>query len=397
MRWNSLNGVPRGSKNGSGASIRMRKGRDGVDSRGRRRHGEEGIIPSRSPLLADLSTLMLYLTGWPAGAAGSAAPRIAMSAAAPRSLPRLVAGGAKLALSLGLMAFVLRDTSLAALWNTFRRVQPIWIVAAMSMHGLMVALSVWRWQLLLSAQHVRVPAVRLAESFWVALFFNNFLPSNIGGDVVRVADTSRPAGSKTLATTVIFVDRVLGLFALLSVGALGALAARATGIEIPGTLWIEVGALGALGLCVLLFFAPAVLDLALSPVRALGHPWIVERLATLQETLGRFREQPSSLVGALVGAVLVQGVVVAFYTLTARSLSVPLPLVMAGVLVPVALVLQLAPISINGFGVREAVFSFFFVRFGLSVEGAVAVSLLGTLLIMLFSLGGGALFLFRKR
>jgi len=90
-------------------------------------------------------------------------------------------------------------------------------------------------------------------------------------------------------------------------------------------------------------------------------------------------------------------VVVAFYTLTARSLSVPLPLVMAGVLVPVALVLQLAPISINGFGVREAVFSFFFVRFGLSVEGAVAVSLLGTLLIMLFSLGGGALFLFRRR
>ena len=57
---------------------------------------------------------------------------------------------------------------------------------------------------------------------------------------------------------------------------------------------------------------------------------------------------------------------------------------------------QMAPVSINGFGVREAVFSFFFARFGLSVEAAVAVSLLGTALIMLFSLGGGALFLLRK-
>jgi hypothetical protein len=36
------------------------------------------------------------------------------------------------------------------------------------------------------------------------------------------------------------------------------------------------------------------------------------------------------------------------------------------------------------------------VRFGLSVEAAVAVSLLGTALIMLFSLGGGALFLLRR-
>ena len=62
----------------------------------------------------------------------------------------------------------------------------------------------------------------------------------------------------------------------------------------------------------------------------------------------------------------------AFYTLTARSLAIPLPFVMAGVLVPVAMVIQMLPVSINGFGLREAVFGFFFVRFGLSVEAAVA-------------------------
>ncbi len=319
-----------------------------------------------------------------------------MSDATRHPLRRLLAALAKLLLSVGLMAFVLRDTSLTSLWNTFRRVQPSWILAAMSMHGLVLGVSVWRWHMLLGAQHVRVPARTLAESFWVALFFNNFLPSNIGGDVVRIADTSRPAGSKTLATMVILVDRVLGLFALTSVGAVGALSARAMGIDIPGTLWIEIGALATLALCVLLFFAPALLDLALSPVRALGHPWVVEKLVTLQETLARFRAKPSALAGALFGALIVQGVVVAFYALTARSLAIPLPLVMAGVLVPVAMVVQMAPVSINGFGLREAVFSFFFVRFGLSVEAAVAVSLLGTALIMLFSLGGGALFLLRR-
>jgi uncharacterized membrane protein YbhN (UPF0104 family) len=260
----------------------------------------------------------------------------------------------------------------------------------------MAVVSVWRWRVLLHAQHVRVPTRKLSESYWVALFFNNFLPSNIGGDVVRIADTARPAGSKTLATTVVLVDRVLGLFALLSVGALGALAARSVGIDIPGTVWIEVGAAAALALCLLLFCAPSVLDLVLRPLRALGHPWIADKVAMLQETLARFRQRPGALVGALAGAVVVQIVIVAFYALTARSLSIPLPLVMAGVLVPVAMAVQMVPISINGFGVREAVFGFFFVRFGLGVEAGVAVSLLGTALVMLFSLGGGALFLARK-
>ena len=70
---------------------------------------------------------------------------------------------------------------------------------------------------LLRAQHIEVEPRRLTESIWVSMFFNNFLPSNIGGDVVRIADTAPAAGSKTLATTVILVDRVLGLTALVIV------------------------------------------------------------------------------------------------------------------------------------------------------------------------------------
>ncbi len=214
--------------------------------------------------------------------------------------------------------------------------------------------------------------------------------------MVRIADTSQLAGSKTLATTVVLVDRVLGAFALLTVGAVGAVIAGAFGVVIPGTGWLELAAVVALALCIPLFVAPGLLDALVTPLRAWGHPWVVERLSMLQDALGRFRSRPSSLFGALGGALVVQVVIVLFYALTARSLSIPLPVMMAGVLVPVALAVQMAPVSINGFGVREAVFSFFFVRFGLGVEAGVAVSLLGTALIMLFSLGGGALFLLRR-
>jgi uncharacterized membrane protein YbhN (UPF0104 family) len=311
-------------------------------------------------------------------------------------LRRLVGVALKLTLSVGLMAFVLRDTSLAALWSTFKRVQPVWVIAALGAHALMLAVSVWRWDLLLRAQHVHVPARRLSESFWIASFFNNFLPSNIGGDVVRIADTSKPAGSKTLATTVVLVDRLLGLFALLTVAAIGAAASRSLDIDVPGRWWLEVAAIAAAVVAIPMFAAPRLLDGLLAPLRALGHPWVLERTALLQDAFARFRARPSSLLGALAGALVVKVVIVAFYALTARSLAVPLPFLLAGVLVPVAMAVQMAPVSINGFGVREAVFSFFFVRFGLGVEAAVAVSLLGAALVMAFSMGGGALFLMRR-
>jgi glycosyltransferase 2 family protein len=319
-----------------------------------------------------------------------------MTDAPPRTARRLAVVALKLTLSVGLLAFVLRDTSLEALWATLRRVEPQWLLAALGAHGVMMAVSVWRWDLLLRAQHVEVPARTLSESFWIASFFNNFLPSNIGGDVVRIADTSKPAGSKTLATTVVLVDRMLGLFALLTVGAAGAVAARALGVDVPGMWWLQVAAFGAAIVTIPVFAAPRLLELLLAPLRALGHPWVLDRVALLQDAFVRFRARPSSLVGALAGALVVQVVIVVFYALAARSLAVPLPLFLAGVLVPVAMAVQMAPVSINGFGVREAVFTFFFARFGLGVEAAVAVSLLGTALVMLFSMGGGALFLMRR-
>jgi glycosyltransferase 2 family protein len=73
-----------------------------------------------------------------------------------------------------------------------------------------------------------------------------------------------------------------------------------------------------------------------------------------------------------------------------------LPVLLGAVLIPVSLVIQLAPVSINGFGVREAVFAFFFARFGLPTDAAVALSLVATGLVMALSLIGGLVFLGRR-
>ena len=155
----------------------------------------------------------------------------------------------------------------------------------------------------------------------------NFLPSNIGGDVIRVRDTARAAGSKTLATTVILIDRGLGLIGLVLLAALGAMAAA----RIPAA------------------------------AQALGGA-------------GRVPVPPARLWAGLVAAATVWHL---------------------AVIVPISFVVQMIPVSVNGFGVREATFSVYFSRLGLPIEGAVLLSLVATVVMMAFSLTGAVAYVAR--
>jgi uncharacterized protein (TIRG00374 family) len=291
---------------------------------------------------------------------------------------------------------VLRSIDLAAFLDRVKSMNPAWIVLALAAYAATQSIAVWRWNRLLRAQHIEVEKRTLTESIWVSMFFNNFLPSNIGGDVVRIADTAPAAGSKTLATTVILVDRALGLSALVIIASSGALVASMLGVHIPGARWLwMVTAIGAVA-AIFVIGVPQLVSHLLMPVRALNRPWVNERAQRLEDAVIKFRNAPSALFGAFLGALVVQITIVAFYLLTAEGLSVPLPIFLGAVLIPVSLVVQMAPVSINGFGIREAVFAFFFKRFGLPTDAAVALSLVSTGMVMGLSLVGGVLFMRRK-
>jgi uncharacterized protein (TIRG00374 family) len=302
----------------------------------------------------------------------------------------------RLGISAAILYFVLRSIDLPSFWERVKGMNPTWILLAIAAFVFSQSVSVWRWKRLLHAQHIEVEARRLTESLWISLFFNNFLPSNIGGDFVRIRDTASAAGSKTLATTVILVDRVLGLTALVIVAASGAFTASLFGVHVPGARWLYIAA--ALGLVAAIFVIamPQLVGHSLLPVRALNKPWLTERAQRLEDAVIRFRNAPNALAGAFGGALVVQITIVAFYLLTAEGLSVPLPIFLGAVLIPVSLVVQMAPVSINGFGVREAVFAFFFRRFGLPTDAAVALSLVSTGMVMGLSLVGGFFFLRRR-
>ena len=324
-----------------------------------------------------------------------------MSAEQPESSParRYVLLAVKLTVSVGLLLLLFSRIDVGRLWATARLASMPWLSVAMLIYAVNVFTATWRWHLLLEAQHVRVAARSLLASYLIANFFNNFLPSNIGGDVMRISDTARLAGSKTLATTVVLVDRVLGLMALVLVAALGATAVGRIHHSAPPIwpVWLWAGLLAGAAASAPVIFAPDGFGRLLRPLTIFHPEWVGARIEALTETLARFRDQPGALIACFGGALFVQLTMVVFYFAVADALHVDVAFSDLAVIVPISFVVQMLPVSLNGFGVREATFSFYFTRIGQPIESALLVSLVAQALVMLSSLTGAAVYISRSR
>src|SRR5215831_13804311 len=136
---------------------------------------------------------------------------------------RLIMMAVKLAVSIALLVLLFSrpQVDVAKLWASARQASLVWMTIALGFYAVSILVMVWRWWLLLEAQDVSMPFPALFGSMSVALFFNNFLPSNIGGDVVRISDTAKVARSKTRASIVVLADRTMGMMGLVLVAATG--------------------------------------------------------------------------------------------------------------------------------------------------------------------------------
>ena len=302
----------------------------------------------------------------------------------------------KIIVSVGLLALLFSRVDVSRLWNVARHASIPWLATALLLYFAMLLVSTWRWSMLLEAQHVPLPFGYLTASYLVATFFNNFLPSNIGGDVIRISDTAKPAKSKTLATTVVLMDRGIGLLGLVLVAASGAsmLHQLALGPVGPRMLWAGFGAGTIVATPALLM--PEAVTRVLQPLRVFHQEWVDARIQKLTDPLARFKETPAALASCFAGAVAVQATIVLFYVAIARSMNIPIGFAELAVVVPISFIVQMLPVSVNGFGVREATFGFYFTRLGLPLESALLVSFMGAAMIMLFSLSGGVVYLRRS-
>lgn len=264
------------------------------------------------------------------------------------------------------------------------------LVGAMVVTLLGIVLSAVRWQRVLAAFDLAAPIPTLVRHYLAGLFVGNFLPSTIGGDVLRVSRLAASNGQAPATFASVVLERLTGWIVLPVITLIG-LALN------PGLM--RLGAASTVALLIALStlaLLGVVLAMAASPRvggRLHGHEGWRRFTGAVHLGLDRFRRKPAAALEVVLAGFVYQLAVVLAAFLAARALGldgVGWTAVLA--FMPAVAIVQVLPITIGGLGVREGAFVLFLHPLGVSSHKAIGLGLFVYMINLVVSLLGAPAF-----
>jgi hypothetical protein len=252
---------------------------------------------------------------------------------------------------------------------------------------------------LLRAQGVRVPFGAVLQFLFTGFFFNNFLPANVGGDVIRGYGLARYTDRAADAAVSVVVDRIIGLIAYMSTAFVAAVIVvnLSSDQDLRKLEWIALVALLALLAAFAILLSRRVRAVLsrfftlrwLSPVAPLWN--------RISGSFDAYRFQYRAL--ALAFGLGLLGIVCTALVnwLLSQSMGGLMSLPTIFLLNPLIALVLMVPISIGGVGVSQAAYPFFYGLAGVPPSHALAVSLLMQAIVILGSLPGAFFWLRGRR
>ena len=274
----------------------------------------------------------------------------------------------RFALSAAIFVFLATQISLA---ESLRVLSKLDVFGAILSVGLMIGLMIpatFRWYYVLHTFRTTLPFCALLRMNLASSFASQALPTSLAGDALRAEWLRRSGLVLSKSVTVVTVDRLLAFLCLWIV----VLCALPVSISVVGLSRADLlNLLSSLTPLLLAVFGTGVISIfALIRLRP---EWVRNTQAKIALTARTLRSSPYRLTifahGLLVHLMRVLAVVV-----LANSMSIEVSVWLCLALVPIALFIAMLPISIAGWGVREGIFATVFVRAGISLEEAIALS-----------------------
>lgn len=298
-------------------------------------------------------------------------------------------GALRLAVGLGALWFLLSRIEGDAAWSTFLAADARWLGAALLAQVGSKMCWVLRWDRLLAAARQRRSPLELLRLILLGLFFNNFLPTSVGGDVVRGVELARGGVPKALAATTVVADRLVGLVALALLAVLGGAAGYWL---MPGQgPWVASVAFALfVATAITVVTRPQLLDRL---GRISGSGPIVTKGKKVVESMSFVSGQRSAVLTALTFSLGLAACSALYHWSVARAVGIDVPVMSWFVIVPAVMLFAALPISLNGLGVRELGFVGFLGTQGVPDERATVFALLAFVGTLGFAVAGGVLFL----
>jgi uncharacterized membrane protein YbhN (UPF0104 family) len=276
----------------------------------------------------------------------------------------------KILVSAALLYFALSKANFSELASRIDASSLGWLGLAIAVTFLQIFIGVLRWCIVSAECGAPLPIRQAMRYNLIGVFFNQTLPSSIGGDAVRLWLVARAGAGWRAATYSIFVDRAIGLIAL----------AIIIVASLPWSYHLIGNAYGRSALLLVDLAALAggagFLLLGVLPWPWLKRWWGTHHLYACSVIANRviFSKQTGPRIAVLSLLVHVLAVVIAWCVV--QSISAPVTFGQTFQLIPPVMLITMLPISIAGWGVREATMGLAFGYAGLMTDEGVNVSLL---------------------
>jgi len=256
--------------------------------------------------------------------------------------------------------------------------------------ALSMVISAMKWKVFLDVQNNRIDLIQLFRIYVISLFFNNFLPSSIGGDGVRIYLAGRYYGKTSSAAASVVVERAIATITLSLLGLSAALFASNPTMIVVWPLIIVLISGVVLTLILLTGWTPGFIKKRKGKVR---DSWIA-----FSHAAGRLRKEHAALFMNLILSLVFQVNVAMVVASIIWGLGLPVPGFADMIFITsTSSVIAMIPAGINGYGLREGAYIFLLQPHGFSSSSALTVSVLFAFFVSIFSLAGGIDWIISKK
>lgn len=297
----------------------------------------------------------------------------------------------KVIISTGLLLYIFYKFDLRAIVSSMVSADPVFFVYAILIFIASGVLGAVQWGLILRFHGIQLGFGGTVARYFMGLFFNFILPGFVGGDVVRVYKTSVVSGRATQAFSSTLADRVIGLLVLVlfSFGAFFFMPDGPVKKALPVMVIMFLILIGF----VCLFIFKSLGRLLRSVFGKIIPPGIIEKLRAVYLEMHELTRSPHTLFMLIAISFFIQFTRIAVHYVCGMAVGINLGFSYYALFVPLMAIVASLPISIGGFGVREAFAVVLFSSLGLEEEIVLSYTFLTAFASFIGAIPGGIAFL----
>lgn len=302
----------------------------------------------------------------------------------------------RIALTAVLLGWLFTQVDLAGVGAVLAQTRPGWLILAALANLGGVLLATWRWRVLLTGMGVPQGYRGLLRISLVGTFFSLFLPSSVGGDIMKMVLIAPGTRRREAAVSSVLIDRVVGMAVTILVGLLA--------IMFLPAVWGDAAVLGALAVAALGFcvgvtalFSRTLLRLVERLTPAFIWRRVGDRLLKVHQSIVELRGRPEVLLGAATISGLRQVAICTSVYCAGQAFGIAASPVAYFAIIPIALAITVLPIAINGLGLQDNALILLLGTVGVGAAEAISLSIFIHAMRYLTGLVGGLVFAAGRR